>query len=60
MVKRVVTLGDQMLRDVIRRTSLLAEDDVVPDGQQVIERDEDLVSALLVLAIHVELPDRVD
>jgi len=60
VVKRVVTLGDQMLRDVIRRTSLLAEDDVVPDGQQVIERDEDLVSALLVLAIHVELPDRVD
>jgi len=49
-----------MLRDVIRRTSLLAEDDVVPDGQQVIERDEDLVSALLGLAIHVELPDRVD
>ncbi len=59
-MKRVVTLGDQMLRDVIRRTSLLAEDDVVPDGQQVIERDEDLVSALLGLAIHVELPDRVD
>jgi len=60
VVKRLVTLCDQTLRDVIRRTSLLAEDDVVPDGQQVIERDEDLVSALLVLAIHVELPDRVD
>ena len=38
----------------------LAEDDALSDGQEVVERNEDLVFVLLVLAVHVELPDVVD
>jgi len=34
-----VALGDHVLRVAIRYTSLLAEDDALPDGQQVIARD---------------------
>ncbi len=55
VVKRLVALGDHMLRDTIRSTSLLAEDDAL-----LIERDEGFVFALLALAIHVELSNQVD
>jgi len=55
-----VGFGDHMLSDAVSRVSLLTKDDVVPDGQQVKQRDEDLVFALLALPIHVELPYRVD
>jgi hypothetical protein len=55
-----VTLGGHTLRDTICGTPLLAEDDTLPDGQEVIERDKDFVFVLLALAVHVKLPDRVD
>jgi len=55
-----MTLGDHMLRDTICCTSLLSEDDTLPDSQEVIEQDKDLIFVFFALAIHIELPDQVD
>jgi len=55
-----MTLGDHTLCDTICCTSLLLEDDTLPDSQEVIEQDKDLIFMFFALAIHIELPDRVD
>ena len=55
-----MALGDHTLRDAVSSTPLLAEDVALPDCQEMIERDEDLIFVILALAIHIELPDRVD
>jgi hypothetical protein len=56
----LVTLGTHTLCYTVRCTSLLAEDNALADGKEVIKRDEDVVFVFLALAVHVELPDRVD
>ena len=38
----------------------LAKDDALPDGQQAVQRDQDVVFMLLVSAVHVKLPDAID
>jgi hypothetical protein len=38
----------------------LAEDDALPDSQERIQRHEDIVFVLFILAVHVELPDTLD
>lgn len=39
--------------------SYLTEDDALPDRQDVVQQDKDVVFLLLRLAVHVELPYRV-
>ena len=55
-----VSLRRHLLRYPIRRMSVLAEDDALPNRQQSIQRNENIVFVIFILAIHVELPDRVD
>jgi len=38
----------------------LAEDDTLPDGQERVQRHEDVVLVFLVPTVHVELSDTLD
>lgn len=56
----LVALCSHALRYAVSRVSVLAEDDALANSEQVVERDENVIFVLLILAVHVELPDRVD
>ena len=56
----LVALCSHTLCDAICRASLLTEDDALPNSEQVVDGDQDVIFVFLALAIHVELFDRVN
>ncbi len=48
------------LAAIKRSVTHLAKDNALADGEELVQRDKDVVFVLSIAAVHVELPDVVD
>ena len=56
----LVSLRRHLLRDPIRRMSMLTKDDTLSNSKEGVERRKNLIFVFFIFTVHIELPDGIN